>query len=184
LNLDLLETLYPGIPAPIYPYCRMVDAEFRDAIDEIAPSIVHGGRYNPPGEFGVLYLAQSAECAYQEKLRQVHGKKAGLRPQVVGNFKMRLDRCLDLTSTRVLGNLGTTKTQLVLPDDYSVPRRIAKQARKTGFDALYVPSAAAEYCANLVVFKDRLAPPAFCVCDPHAITPFDLNRFGESEEES
>jgi RES domain-containing protein len=69
LNLAALQKLYPGVKKHQTAY-RMVNEEFASSIDEIGNSMTYGWRYNPKGEFGVLYLALSANCCLKEKIKQ------------------------------------------------------------------------------------------------------------------
>jgi hypothetical protein len=78
-------------------------------------------------------------------------------------FDVKLRRCLDLTSAKVLKALGLTREELVSPDDFTTPQAVSRAARKAGFEALIAPSAIGEDCETLVVFKEKLAPPSYCV---------------------
>jgi RES domain-containing protein len=49
-------------------FFRMVLEAHADSIEETGPSFMIGGRYNIAGEFGALYLAESPELCWQEKL--------------------------------------------------------------------------------------------------------------------
>jgi hypothetical protein len=133
---------------------------------------VHGGRYNIRLEFGVLYLASSPECAYQEKLRQVKGREDNLLPQTVASFRVRIAKCLDLLDPGTLSSLQIRREDLIRNGDFSIPRAVTREARMAGFEALLVPSATGEECRTLAVFKDRLAPPSFCVLEPESVKPF------------
>lgn len=146
----------------------MVHSNYADEIDEITHTMHFSWRYNPPGEFGVLYLSVSAECAFQEKLKQAHGRLQDLPAQVVGAFRIRI-KCLDLTDEKRRKNLGVTLQQLTSPTDFSVTQRLAREARKMGFEGIIAPSAASEDCYSLVVFKDKLKPPSYCILEPKSI---------------
>jgi RES domain-containing protein len=162
MNLGAIRSLLPGIPTPTNTYFRVVSDAFAASIDDIWPSFHHGWRFNPKNEFGVLYLAISKRCCSLERLRQFRGDERGLAPLIVGEFKVNIARCLDLTSTTFLKKLGIT-TQELLSEDFALPQSVAREARSAGFEAIIAPSAASEECQNLVVFKDRLTPPSFCL---------------------
>ena len=134
-------------------------------MDETAQTVLRAWRYNPRGEFGVLYLSSSPACAYREKLKQVFGKPQYLKPQVVGPFAINLPKCLHLTNPDCLAKLAITRTQLIDPSDFSVPQALAREARRLGFEAILAPAAIGADCHSMIVFKDKLSPPASCICD-------------------
>ncbi|MFN0116832.1 MAG: RES family NAD+ phosphorylase [Elusimicrobiota bacterium] len=162
MNLSKLKDLLPGKPLKNKLFYRMVNAEYSSQIDEIGHSILTGWRYNPKGEFGVLYLASHPKCAFKEKLKQAFGKSVYLRPQVLGSFTVTLKHVLDLTDMNIVQLLGTSVTRLTAQDDFSEPQAIARDARNMGFEGMIVPSAVGEECTNLVVFKDHLSRNSFC----------------------
>ena len=169
MNLSAIEKLLPGISIPPKIYYRMVEADYAERIDEIAQAILSSWRYNPKGEFGVLYLSISPECAYREKLKQVHGHKSDLKQQVVGKFSVRLTRCLDLTNQSCQRKIGVTTSHLMNPSDFSLTQSIAREARSLGFEAVIAPSAVRDDCSSLVVFKDKLISSSYCIYDKQSI---------------
>jgi hypothetical protein len=164
VKLSALSDLFPGAPPPAEQYFRLVEKDFALQIDETAQTVLRAWRYNPRGEFGVLYLSSRPECAYREKLKQVFGKKHYLKLQVVGQFEVNLPKCLHLTNPDCLTKLGVTREQLIDPSDFSIPQAIAREARRIGFEAILAPAAIGEDCHSLIVFKDKLSPPASCLC--------------------
>ncbi|MBI4591044.1 MAG: RES family NAD+ phosphorylase [Candidatus Rokubacteria bacterium] len=172
MNLAALPELWPGAPPAASIYHRLVDKEYAQQIDEIAQTVLRSWRYNPRGEFGILYLSSSPACAYREKLKQMFGRKDYLKPQVVGQFGVNLPKCLHLTNSACLAKLAVSREQLADPSDFSVPQSIAREARRIGFEAIIAPSAIGEDCHTLVVFKDRLSPPAQCICDLDSIRDY------------
>ncbi len=132
-------------------------------MDETAQTVLRAWRWNPAGEFGVLYLSKSADCCRREKLRQVGGHPDFLPAQIVSEFDAKLRHCLDLTSPKVLKALSLTRAELISPEDFTRPQAVARAARRLGFEAMIAPSAVGLDCATLVVFKDKLAPPSSCV---------------------
>jgi RES domain-containing protein len=145
---------------------------YASEIDEITHSILYSWRYNPKGEFGVLYLSVSPKCAYREKLKQVSGHEEDLLPQAVGSFRVDLARCLDLTNASFREKLGISREQLTLSFDFSMTQSIAREARNLGFEAIIAPSAIGTDCGTLVVFKDKLSPPSYCILDEKSIRPY------------
>jgi RES domain-containing protein len=160
LNLAALEKILPGARKHLSAY-RMVNADFASSIDEIGNSILFGGRYNPKGEFGVLYLALTAQCCLKEKIKQAGGK-THLRPQVLGTFEINIEHGLDLTDEKNLTKLEIDRARLTDPSDFTEPQALAREARRIGFEALIVPSAIGSECTNFVIFKDKLGRKSFC----------------------
>ena len=157
----------------------MTNEKFAATMDDIGPSFLYGGRYNPPQEFGVLYLSVSKECAFKEKLRQVKGRKDNLLPQVAASFDVKIVRALNLLDAAVLEKIGVIQEDLIRNNDFFVPQSVAREARNVGFEALITFSAVGEECCNLVVFKDRLAPPSFCLFNPNTLKPYPtVSRHG------
>lgn len=152
----------------------MVNEGYAVTIDDIGPSFLLGGRYNPRNEFGVIYLSSSPECSYMEKLRQIRGHKDRLLSQVVASFHIKIERCLDLISEEILRKMGITQDDLVRDNDFSIPQGIAREARNVGFEAIIAPSAVGAACKTLVVFKDKLSPPSFCALKPESIKSYPL----------
>lgn len=167
-----IRELFPGTSLSGNFY-RMLDRRFGVKMDEISPSLLYGGRYNPAGEFGVLYLAVSPRCAYAELLKQVDGIKEDLPALVVGTFRLDLRKCFDLTDVHVQKSLGVTPADLIIPADFQLTHQISQVVRKIGFEALLAPSAASEECKNLVVYKDKLLPPSFCIFDADSVKPYE-----------
>src|SRR5262245_61364168 len=122
-----------GAPLARGLYHRLIVSDFADAIDEIGPSMLHGGRYNPAGEFGVLYLTVSIDCGMAEMVKRVFGNHAALPPLSVGDFQVSLQRHLDLTDAEIQKELGVNVSKLTDPADYGLTQRLARSARQAGF---------------------------------------------------
>ena len=172
MKLGFIGGLLPGSPSPDRIYFRVVNQAYASTIDDIGPSFIYGGRYNLRNEFGVLYLSSSQDCAVMEKLRQVKGRKDNLLPQIVADFHVKIQKCLDLLSRDTLEILGISREDLVRDSDFSVPQGISREARNVGFEALIAPSAVGE--STLVVFKDKLFPPSFCVLNPKSVKLYSI----------
>jgi len=80
---------------------------------------IHGGRFNPPGSFPVLYLCKSRSCAVAEVQylgeRQGTGVE-GLLPRVLYRPEVSLDTVLDLTIDQVRAEVGLSLDVLTGPD--------------------------------------------------------------------
>ncbi len=133
---------------------RMVARRYRAEIDSDAGALRIGGRYNPAGEFGALYLAESQEACRAEVARRIE-------PDTTMSFsalEVDLEAVCDLTDPSTLQALGITHAVLV-GDDWSITEGIGRALRDAGFEGLIAPSAAGPY-VTLVIFKDRIHPPS------------------------
>jgi RES domain-containing protein len=104
---------------------------------------IHGGRFNPPDSFPVLYLCTTRLCATAEL--HLRGDRLmigleGLLPRMLYRYEISLDQVLDLTSGGTLDHLGITTAQII-GADVTIPRQIGESAHATGFQAILAPSA-------------------------------------------
>lgn len=104
---------------------------------------IHGGRFNPPDSFPVLYLCTTRLCAAAELRhrgeRLVIGIE-GLLPRVLYRYEISLDWVLDLTSGETLDHLGVTTAEII-GTDVGIPRLIGEAAYANGVQAIRAPSA-------------------------------------------
>lgn len=118
---------------------------------------IHGGRFNPPDSFPVLYLCTTRACAIAEfeRLgeRQVIGM-AGLLPRSLYRYDLVLEMVLDLTSRSVLRTLGVRTETLTAPG-WGETQDLGRAAHDTGWEALLTPSAT-RVDQVLAVFPDNL----------------------------
>ncbi|MEX1257110.1 MAG: RES family NAD+ phosphorylase [Gemmatimonadota bacterium] len=140
-----------------YRHSAPHQAEVSDAVLEASRRV--GGRMNPQGEFGALYLALEIETAVRELLRKA--ELAGipvedLVPRVVMTVEIRLSRLLDLTDAEVRTEWGLSEDDLASPD-HEACHQVARAARRSGYEAILFPSATGTG-TNLTVFLDRLHP--------------------------
>lgn len=130
---------------------RFVAELHKDDANSDQGALEHGGRYNPRREFGALYLSESPAACRVEMQR-----RPGVRVRYWhARVKVRVARALDLTDPSTRDKLRILQVDLV-SDDWDLTQDLSRAARRAGFDALLVPSAAGDY-HNLVVFKDLLA---------------------------
>lgn len=113
----------------------------------------------------MLYLSSTEECCSRERQRHFTAGDDAFKGFVTGAFRVDVKKCLDLSAAAVLDGIGVNQGDLLLGTDFSVPQAVAREARAAGFEAIIVPSAAGGDCQNLVVFKDKLNPPSFCIFD-------------------
>lgn len=109
----------------------------------LAHALAEGGRFNPPGEFGALYLALDADTARRES--DV--------PEVILEIDGRLSRVFDLTRPDAQRHCGLTADELCA-GDHGPCRRAGRALREEGYEAIRYPSAAGDGI-NLAVFWDR-----------------------------
>jgi len=133
----------------------------REGLDPLATtgSLKAGGRFNPPNEFGALYTSLDPKTAAQEVARGLSAR--GIEPEQfpegawwVYELEVKLESVLDLTNVDVLQKSGLQGNSLT-GSDVSATRQIAGEARKRGYEALLVPSAAVAGSKNLVIFLDK-----------------------------
>lgn len=130
---------------------RFVAELYKEDADSDQGALEHGGRYNPRREFGALYLSESPAACRAEMQR-----RPGVRVRYWhARIKVRVAKALDLTDPSTTDKLGVLQEDLV-SYDWPFTQDLGRAARRAGFDALVVPSAAGDH-DNLVVFKDLLA---------------------------
>jgi RES domain-containing protein len=120
-----------------------------------------GGRFNPAGEFGALYVSLDAETPFRELRRQVEkdGTEAWkLLPRTLFAMEIRLGRVLDLTSPEVVS--AWMSPEDLIADDWAGCQAVARTAREMGFEAVRYPSVTGAG-ENLAIFADRLSPSSY-----------------------
>ena len=148
---------------PRLPLSTRVFRVVREGLDPLATtgSFEAGGRFNPPKVFGALYTSLDRDTAAKEVARGLRAR--GVDPDQfptgtwwIYELEVRLESVLDLTDADVMRKAGIEESSLT-GGDLSTPRSIAAEARKQGYEALLVPSAAAAGLKNLVIFLDKLS---------------------------
>lgn len=133
-------------------------------------SFISGGRFNPCGQFHVLYLSQERETCLAEldKYAQrgsIALKKNPPHPTTVFSWKIKLSCVLDLTDANVREKLLIDEQTLcqtdwsTLQNYYEIiaaTQRIGILAKDFGFAALLTPSAAKPGGKNLNIFIDNV----------------------------
>ena len=133
---------------------RVVAEVYRDRALSLEGSLLYGGRYNPPSEFGALYCGLSPEICWAELENKHEGplKRSAFR---VVRVAVRLQRVLDLTDRAVQEILGVTPEDLTRPANYALTQTIAKAARDAGFEAILASSSTGTG-AILAIFTDQI----------------------------
>ena len=136
-------------------YFRLVSPKRADEILSAQGSFMYGGRYNPPGEFGALYLGKTREVCRTE--RRIKGKDSLLVPQVMGEIKVSCEKVLDLTDPHTLKKLQIKKEELLAGEDggWELTWNIARLACQGGFEGILAPSITGAG-DNLIIFDRYL----------------------------
>lgn len=99
---------------------------------------IHGGRFNPPGSFPVLYLCETRPCVVAEFERQAAKNVVGvdgLLPRVLYRYELQLDRVLDLTDVAVREHIGVSIDDL-MKEDWTTCQAIGTDAHDLGDQAV------------------------------------------------
>ena len=104
---------------------------------------LHGGRFNPPESFPVLYLCRSRSCADGELKRMGERQSiglAGLLPRRLYRYEVSLFRVLDLTDEVTRRALDIERDVLVR-SSWSECQDLGTIAHSLGIQAINSPSA-------------------------------------------
>lgn len=104
---------------------------------------IHGGRFNPPNSFPVLYLCSTAGCAAAEFMRFARDQPigpSGFLPRSLWRYEIRLTNVLDLTDSETLDHLGAER-HVFVDDDRVLTHQIGEIAREFGYQAILNASA-------------------------------------------
>lgn len=121
-----------------------------------------GGRFNPAGEFGAIYVSLDPDTPLRELRRQaIHAgvEVIAFLPRTLFAADARLQRVVDLACADGPAAWGLSDAALA-SDDWSACQDVARRARMEGFEAIRFPSATGAG-ENLAVFPDRLAPGSY-----------------------
>lgn len=118
---------------------------------------LHGGRFNAPGSFPVLYVCQSRPCAVAE-FKRLGGRQTigveGLLPRMLFRYEIALDRVLDLTSEDTRAQVGVSLDVLTGPD-WTACQELGSIVHALGAQGVSSPSATG-VGAVLAVFVQRI----------------------------
>lgn len=121
-----------------------------------------GGRFNPAGEFGAIYVSLDPDTPLRELRRQaVRGgvDVISFLPRPLFAAEARLQRVADLACAGGPEQWGLPIAALS-SDDWTDCQRVARRARAGGYEAVRFPSATGAG-ENLAIFMDRLAPGSY-----------------------
>lgn len=118
-----------------------------------------GGRWNPPGSFATLYLAESEEIAAAE-LRRLAARQGrdldDFMPRHLLEYRVELSNALDLTTEAAQSEVGLTASDLA-GDDLATSQAVGEVAHHLGREAVRAPSAAGAG-SIVALFVERLHP--------------------------
>lgn len=100
---------------------------------------IHGGRFNSPESFPVLYLCSTPGCAAAEFMRYAEQHPlgpTGFLPRALYRYDVSLTSVLDLADDETLEHLGVPASQLV-DDDRALTQHIGELAHQFGFQAIF-----------------------------------------------
>src|SRR6266478_6325362 len=155
---------------------RCVETSFAHDLLSGKGSLLHGGRWNAPGSFPAVYLADSPETALNEFLvraRRMHIRDYKALPMVMVAVKVKLSCLLDLRAVGVSFALDRFLCsekigwQSIQNRREAVSQAIGRAALTAGFKGLRAPSRQTPKAVNFVVFPDalssgdRIAAPKF-----------------------
>ena len=134
-------------------FFRLVPLKYTNDILNPQGNDKGGGRYNPPGEFTVLYLGESENVCKAEINARTD---PDLLPsqKILGKIEISLEKVLDLTDDTILKILGLKKRDLMYKKNengWNLTQKIARLAYQIGVEAILVPSATGKG-NNLAVF--------------------------------
>ena len=118
---------------------------------------IHGGRFNPPESFPVLYLCSTPGCAAAEFLRFAQQQPIGpigFLPRALYRYDVETTSVLDLTDAATRVHLDVTSDQLV-DDDRTLTHQVGEIAHQFGYQAILNASATG-VDAILAVFIENL----------------------------
>jgi RES domain-containing protein len=126
----------------------------------LSGSLRAGGRFNPRGDFGAIYVSLEKETVVAELKRratQTGIEVDELLPRLLLVVKAELQQVLDLTDEENRRRWSLSSKEII-SDEYRTCQEVGRAARKAGYEAVLFPSAAREGGRNLAVFTDRLRP--------------------------
>jgi len=125
-----------------------------------------GGRFNPPGRYPTLYLAQDDHQSREELVRWTREPNGSIARSIVLIVEVHLRRVLDLCDPRTRHLLGVTLTDLMDSRDMSLSRSVGVAAFRHKFDGIVYPRPLAPWTRNLAVFREHADAGAINVMGP------------------
>ena len=131
-----------------------------------AGSRAHGGRWNPPDHFSVVYGSLSPQAAVAESLSTSGNfgiPPAKVRPRVFAAIEFALQSVLDLTNPKVAKRLALDFDKLFQEDwnasqdagHEAMSQALGRIAWELKLEGIIVPSAVVSQANNIAVFPGR-----------------------------
>jgi RES domain-containing protein len=136
---------------------------------------LYPGRYNAPGVRAVYLADCPAGCALEIVVS--YAAPEAIATHVL--FEVDVDTDLvDLRTAAAQKRYGFTAEELVAPDDYAVPRRLAARLLEEQRPGAIVPAATVAGAFNVVIFPDVWSDFALRGPRPLALDPRLFARLG------
>ncbi|MDP8215105.1 MAG: RES family NAD+ phosphorylase [Candidatus Euphemobacter frigidus] len=119
----------------IFTFFRAILPIYRDRLLSTNGSLRNGGRFNPQGEFGALYLAESQSVCEAELSR----KSIVPRKYHIGKIKAIIGKVLDLTDQGIVKSLDINLGE-IMGDNYAMSQALGRWAHSKNYDAIIYPS--------------------------------------------
>jgi len=155
-NLSLKEISKIKLVSLSKIFFRLVPLKYTNEILNPQGNNESGGRYNPPGEFTVLYLGESENVCKAESSARTNPDF--LTSQILGKIEISFEKVLDLTDDANLKILGLKKKDLMYKkseNGWNLTQQIARLAYQTEVKAILVPSSTRKG-NNLAVFDKHI----------------------------
>jgi RES domain-containing protein len=118
-----------------FTFFRAVHPIYKDSLLSTSGSLRNGGRFNPQGEFGALYLAESQSVCEAELSR----RSIVPRKYHIGKIKAKLGKVLDLTDKDVVKSLHINLGE-IMENNFAMSQALGRWAHSKGYDAIVYPS--------------------------------------------
>ena len=161
-----METLLRKVKPISIAYYRTVTADraIIGRFPSIEGSIISGGRFNIPGQFGALYLSTNPQTALEEAIQTT--RRAGFqewKPKTIVEIKFQDILLLNLENRNNLEQIQIDSKELEIDwNEENKHGRIApsqlvgKIARDCGFEAILVRSQLIREAYNVAVFLEKI----------------------------
>lgn len=120
------------------------------------PDSEEGSRFNPPGKYPLMYLAEDSDEARETMARWSSSTNGGPKDLVVLVYEVRLRRVLDLCSAAVRHSIGLTLGEIYHPDDKSLTQSLGIAAFREGYEGILYPRPLVLGGRNLGVFREQV----------------------------
>jgi RES domain-containing protein len=120
---------------------------------------IHGGRWNPPDSFSVLYLGldrQTVVDEFERLARRQRRDPADFLPRAFYRYDLLLQSVLDLRDAEAMEAVGLNSAELT-SDQLEACQRVGRAAHQAGREGILAPSAAGDGTV-LALFLEGMQP--------------------------